>query len=109
MHRATAVAARGIELAIREGIFYSNDVYSGLDEPPSQSTVTRVLQQLESEGWLERDVSESSLWRAGTKARILGDMSESAKRKADREPQKPGDCDDQLLGSTREIFDLDFE
>ncbi|WP_340100557.1 hypothetical protein [Salinibaculum salinum] len=107
MHRSAAVAARGIELAVRDGIFYSGDVGKGLDDPPSQSTITRVLQQLESEGWLERDTSGSSLWRAGTKARILGDMNESTIRLADREP-RGSDNPGSQPSSGKSPFNLDF-
>jgi hypothetical protein len=107
MHRSAAVAARGIELAVRDGIFYSCDIRKGLDDPPSQSTITRVLQQLESDGWLERDTSDSSLWRAGTKARILGDMNESTIRLADREPRGQDNPGSQPA-SCEQPFDLNL-
>jgi len=83
-HRATAVAGRAVELAIREGVFTAEDVRRGLDEPPSQSTVTRVLRQLEADDWLERTAETSSLWRAGPTARLLGDMDQRAREAAER-------------------------
>lgn len=89
MHRSAAVAAQAIELAIREGSFSANKIHNKIGNSPSQSTVTRILQQLESENWLEREADKSSLWRAGTKARFLGDMDEKAISSADRDPRTP--------------------
>jgi hypothetical protein len=98
-HRAAAAAGRAIRLALSEGRFQAEDVRRGLDDPPSESTVTRVLQQLEADDWLQRTSSNSSLWRAGPHARIYGDMDDRALEAA-REPaaepggRPPGDSDD---------------
>ncbi|SDG45117.1 helix-turn-helix domain-containing protein [Halorientalis regularis] len=89
-HRATAVASRAILLAIQEGAFRATDVRRDLDDPPSASTVTRVLQQLEEDGWLGRNADGSDIWRAGFKARTHGDMSDAARSAADRDAVQPG-------------------
>lgn len=85
-HRAAAVASRAIQLALTDGSFKVADVRRGLDDPPSGATITRVLRQLEADDWLERRSSKSSIWRAGTQARMLGDMSEGALDAAERDP-----------------------
>ena len=89
-HRAAAAAARAIRLAISEGRFTAEDVRRGLDDPPSDSTVTRVLRQLEAEGWLSRTGERSSLWRAGLQARTYGDLSERALDAAQEPATEPG-------------------
>jgi len=89
-HRAAAAAARAIRLAVSEGRFTSTDVRRGLDDPPSESTVTRVLRQLEADDWLSRTGDESSLWRAGLQARTYGDLSDRALEAAEEPATEPG-------------------
>jgi hypothetical protein len=89
-HRATRVAARAIRLAILEGAFTAAAATRGLEDAPSDATVRRVLRQLEADGWLQRSSKESPIWRAGREARMLGDMSTSARDRADRTPIGPG-------------------
>lgn len=89
-HRSAAVATRAIRLAILEGAFTVVDVRRGVDDPPTERTVRRVLRQLEADGWLQRTSEESPIWRAGRQARMLGDMSESARTQADRGAAGPG-------------------
>lgn len=89
-HRAAQVAARAIRLAILQGAFTSGEVTRGLDTPPSKATVRRVLRQLEADGWLQRSSDNSPIWRAGREARVLGDMSSSARERADRGTTGPG-------------------
>jgi len=89
-HRATAVAARAIRLAISEGRFTAEDVRRGVSAPPSSSTVTRVLRQLEASDWLQRTGANSSLWRAGPNARVFGDMDDSALDAAEDTASEPG-------------------
>ncbi len=81
-HRHTAVAARAIQLAIREGLFTASDVCRTLRHPPMQHAVTQILEHLETEGWIERVDSESSVWRAGDLAARYGKMDDHAKRQA---------------------------
>lgn len=92
-HRSTAVAGRAIKLAVTEGSFKASDVTQPFTHEPSPATVRRVLRQLEADDWLERDTDRSSIWRAGTLARTLGDMSERSAKRAEREPIGPGDAD----------------
>jgi len=89
-HRASATAARAIRLAIAEGRFQAEDVRRGLSDPPSASTVTRVLRQLEASDWLQRGRDESSIWRAGPNARVYGDMGDAAVEKAETPATAPG-------------------
>ena len=95
-HRSAAVASRAIELALREGAFRANDVRRGLDEPPSESTTTRVLRQLEADGWLTRETDRSDIWRAGLQARSLGDLSDAAVEAADEPATQPGEESDEV-------------
>lgn len=88
-HRSTQVAGRAIRLAIRDGSFKAPDVTALLSDPPSRPTVTRILQQLEDDGWLERTEPNSSIWRAGPVARRLGDMHEAALAEAERDAIGP--------------------
>lgn len=88
-HRSTQVAGRAIQLAIRDGSFKAPDVTALLSDPPSRPTVTRILQQLEADGWLERTEPNSSIWRAGPLARRLGEMDETAKQSAARDAIGP--------------------
>lgn len=64
-HRSTKIASRAILEAIEFGQFKAPRICRHMTDPPSRQTVTRILRQLESEGWLERDVDRSSIWRAG--------------------------------------------
>jgi hypothetical protein len=89
-HAAARVASRAIRLAIMEGQFKSADVLARIDNPPSDRTVRRVLCQLEADNWLRRTSPESPIWRAGRQARILGDMKDSSRTKADAEGTGPG-------------------
>jgi hypothetical protein len=93
-HRSAAVASRAVELSLREGAFRANDVRRGLDDPPGESTVTRVLRQLEADGWLTRETEGSDIWRAGLQARSLGDLSEAAVEAADAPATQPGEESD---------------
>jgi DNA-binding HxlR family transcriptional regulator len=102
-HRAAAVASRAVKLALTEGAFKAGEVRRGLARPPSKATVTRVLRQLEDDGWLQREVEGSSIWRAGFQARALGDLSERAIEAADREAVEPGE------DRGREPGSFDFE
>lgn len=92
-HRATRVASRAIRLAILQGAFTSDDVTRDLNDAPSKPTVRRVLRQLEADGWLQRSSDESPIWRAGREARVLGDMSSSARDRADRGATGPATDD----------------
>jgi len=82
-HRSTAVAATAIRLAIEYGGFRARDLRRACDDPPSESTITRILRQLEENGWLDRRVEKSDFWRAGLKAKTFGDMDERALEVAD--------------------------
>lgn len=88
-HRSAKVASRAVRLAIREGSFKSPDVTGIMTDPPSRQTVTRILRQLEADGWLMRTDSKSSIWRAGPLARRLGDLGDTARQQADRDPIGP--------------------
>jgi len=68
-HRATAAAGRAIELALRDEHFHLDDVRRDLDDAPAQSTIYRVLQQLESDEWIEQ---RGNGWAPGMKATMLG-------------------------------------
>ena len=97
-HKASAAAAQAIRLAISEGRFQAEDIRRGLSDPPSDSTITRVLRQLEASDWLQRGRDESSIWRAGPNARVYGDMGETALEKAETAATAPGGrpADDEL-------------
>lgn len=96
-HRAAAVASRALKLALTEETFKASDVCRQLAHPPSEATVTRVLRQLESDDWLERDIPNSSIWRAGFLARTLSDVDEQDSDERDRRRGFNIDTDD-LLG-----------
>lgn len=101
-HKAAAVASRAIKLAVTEGSFRAADVRRRFARPPSSATITRVLRQLEADDWLRREAEGSSIWRAGTQARMVGDMGERALQEADREPVGPGESE------ARPDFTLDW-
>lgn len=87
IHRGAEVASNAIRLAISRGSFKASDVTQALkNEPPSKRTVTRILRQLQYEGWLRRESPNSSIWRAGTMCEHLGDMDEETLNRAEREP-----------------------
>jgi len=75
-HRAAAVASRGIELALQREPFTADDIRRGLDDPPSRSTVYRVLAQLEKDDWIEQ---RGNGWHPDVKAQML-----SGKEKRER-------------------------
>ena len=75
-HRAAAVASRGIELALQREPFTADDIRRGVDDPPSRSTVYRVLQQLAADDWIEQ---RGNGWHPDMKAQML-----SGKKKQDR-------------------------
>ena len=68
-HRAAAVASRGIELALQRDPFTADDIRRGLADPPSRSTVYRVLRQLEADDWIEQ---RGGGWHPDLKAQMLG-------------------------------------
>lgn len=70
-HRAGAVASYSIELAIRGVQFSASDIRRGLNDPPSKSTVYRVLRQLEQDEWITQ---LGNGWQPGMKAQMLGDI-----------------------------------
>lgn len=88
-HRTTAAASRAIQLAIQQGSFRVEDLRRRLTNAPSESTLTRILRQLEADGWLHRRREKSDIWRAGFKARTHGDMCESALVSAERDAVRP--------------------
>jgi DNA-binding IclR family transcriptional regulator len=88
-HRSAQATGRAIRLAIHDGAFKAPDVTECLSTPPSRQTVTRILRQLEDDGWLERTEPNSSIWRAGPVARRLGEMSEPALQQAERDAIGP--------------------
>ena len=71
-HRSAAVASRAIELALQRDPFTADDIRRGLDDPPSRSTVYRVLHQLAEDDWLEQ---LGNGWRPDVKAQMLGSGS----------------------------------
>lgn len=88
-HRATHVSQEAIRRAIADGSFKAPEMTARLSSVPSRQTVTRILRQLESDGWLEREAPNSSIWRAGPKCRSYGRMSESAEHRAERDARRP--------------------
>lgn len=90
-HRGTHVAQEAIRTAVVEGSFKAPDVTARVEfgEQPSRQTVTRILRQLEADDWLERETPNSSIWRAGPKARLFGDMDERAEAAAERDARRP--------------------
>jgi len=67
-HRGAAVASRGIELALRGESFTADDIRRGVDDPPSRSTIYRVLRQLASCDWIEQ---RGNGWHPSVKAQML--------------------------------------
>lgn len=74
-HRATHVATTAIELVVARDEVEAADVLERLDEGVSASTVTRVLQQLEQDGWLARDGQRAKVWKPGTQAYVFADLT----------------------------------
>ncbi|QZP39206.1 hypothetical protein [Halobaculum magnesiiphilum] len=72
-HRAAAVASEAIRLALINKRFSAADVRAGVDDAPSRQTVSRVLAQLEADGWLARRDKEPRTWLAGDLAREHGE------------------------------------
>lgn len=68
-HRSAAVASRAIELALRGESFHLDDVRRGVDDPPAQSTIYRVLQQLAADEWIEQ---RGNAWHPDMQATMLG-------------------------------------
>lgn len=75
-HRAAGVASRGIELALQREPFTADDICRGVDDPPSRSTVYRVLHQLREDDWIEQ---RGNGWHPDVKAQML-----SGKEKRER-------------------------
>jgi len=73
-HRSTAVASRAVELSLRGERFQLEDVRRGVDDPPSRSTIHRVLRQLETDDWIEQ---RGNGWHPGVKAQMLSDVGSS--------------------------------
>ena len=69
-HRPTAVASRAIELSMRRSTFTVDDVRQGVSNPPSRSTIYRVLSQLETDDWIQRSGKK---WKPDLKAKGLAD------------------------------------
>jgi len=76
-HRAAGVSSRAIELAVRGKAFQVADLQQPLANPPSRQTCYRVLRQLETDEWVERD---GNTWRPGVKADLLGDVDDEPER-----------------------------
>lgn len=68
-HRAGAVASRAIELSLRGESFTADDIRRGLTDPPSRSTVYRVLDELAADDWI---LQRGNGWAPDTKAIMLG-------------------------------------
>ena len=68
-HRAATVASRAIELALRGEHFTAADIRRGVDDPPSRSTVYRVLDELAADDWIAQ---RGNGWAPGMKATMLG-------------------------------------
>ena len=68
-HRAATVASRAIELALRGEHFTAADIRRGVDDPPSRSTLYRVLDQLAADDWIAQ---RGNGWAPGMKATMLG-------------------------------------
>lgn len=64
-HRSAAIASQAIRMALTRRSFHASEVADHVDEPPSDRTVRRVLRQLETDGWLQRDTDGGHLWRPG--------------------------------------------
>ena len=76
-HRAAAVASRAIELSLRGEHFTTADIRCGVDEPPSRSTVYRVLDELAADDWIAQ---RGNGWAPGMNATMLsgdGDNGDS--------------------------------
>jgi len=67
-HRAAAVASRGIELALQREPFTADDIRRGISDPPSRSTVYRILHQLAEDDWIEQ---RGNGWHPSLKAQML--------------------------------------
>lgn len=82
-HRAVTIAGQVISTAIQRGSFRAAELEFSTEI--SASTRSRILRQLEADGWLQRpaDTPQSSIWQAGPKAKELGDMSVTALERAD--------------------------
>lgn len=72
-HRTTYIASEAILLAREEQSFRLSELKERLniasEQMPSNSTIRRVLQQLEDSGWLERKHPEGRTWYAGPQTR----------------------------------------
>lgn len=76
-HRATAVASRSVELALRGESFKLADIRRGVSDAPSRQTIYRVLSQLEADEWIEQD---GKYWRPAFKSQLLADVDDEAGR-----------------------------
>lgn len=72
-HRSAAIAGEAIRLALQNDRFSASDVRAGVEDPPSRQTISRVLAQLEADGWLARRDAAPRTWAAGDLAREHGD------------------------------------
>lgn len=73
-HRATGVASRALELALRGESFRTKDIQRVLSDPPSRQTCYRVLRQLQSDDWIYH---ENKTWHPDLKAKGLGSGSDT--------------------------------
>lgn len=70
----TAVASYAIELSLQGEYFTVEDIISGVENAPNQTSVTRVLKELEAHGWIEQDQDG---WKPSVKAQELGNLRSS--------------------------------
>ncbi|WP_227352732.1 hypothetical protein [Haladaptatus salinisoli] len=70
-HRSTKIVLAALEVATEEGTFRLPDLEDCLnipENPPSNSILRQVLNQLKESGWLERDQPEGQIWYAGNQS-----------------------------------------
>lgn len=81
VHRAVYIASEAILLARMDDSFRLPDLKGSLDlkdeQMPSNSTIRRVLQQLEASNWLDRDHPEGRTWEAGPHVNGEGESVDS--------------------------------
>lgn len=70
-HRVAAVVSMVIDTALRGERFRPRDIRRRFDDPPSQREITRVLQQLETECWVQPVDGVTELWEPAENAVLL--------------------------------------
>ncbi len=71
IHRDATIASEAVRYALITDAFTTKELVKALDTSLPNRTVIEVLQELEREGWVERENEESEVWISGKRTHRL--------------------------------------